>query len=191
MHLSDQHTDSELVLQLQADSEAAFDEIYRRYWKKIYNEAFRRLRDQALCEEIVQDVFVDLWSKRRQREIGDLFPYLCSSARYQVFAVYRKKKRLPCFEAPLEELAVSSYAADTACFEEELVAFIDSWLQSQPEGRRKIFHMRYLDGMETREIADELRISRKTVQNQLHLARNQFRLSVLKHLAILLFLSGN
>jgi RNA polymerase sigma-70 factor (ECF subfamily) len=39
----------------------AFDEIYERYWSKLYAYAYNRLRDKETCEEIIQEVFVSLW----------------------------------------------------------------------------------------------------------------------------------
>lgn len=186
MHLLSHHTDSELIQLLEKGSEPAFDEIYRRYWKKVFNDAFRRLHDQQLCEEIVQDVFIDLWNSRQQREIDALLPYLLTAAKYQVFAQYKKRKHLPFFEEPLDHIAVSPYHSDSKCFEKELLDTIGLWLDTQPEARRKIFRMRYLEGMETREIADELSLSQKTVQNQLNLAKGNLRLSILKHLVNLL-----
>ncbi|MCE6992464.1 RNA polymerase sigma factor [Dyadobacter sp. CY323] len=180
MSLYSQATDSELTFLLQEGREAAFDEIYKRHWKKLYNEAFRRLHDAGLCEEVVQDVFIDLWNKRAQREIENLLPYLLTTVKYQVFALYKKNKALPYFEEPLEHMAVSSLHSDSRCFEEELIAAVNSWLSLQPEGRRKIFRMRYLEGMPTKEIASELNISHKTVQNQLHSSKGSLKLSISK-----------
>ncbi len=191
MRVFSQHTDSELVLLLQNDQASAFDEIYTRYWKKIYNEAFRRLSNQQQCEDIVQDVFVDLWKKRSRREIDELLPYLLSSVKYQVFALYRRNKTLPHFEEPLEHLGVSADDADAGCFEEELISVINQWLETQPESRRNIFRMRYLEGMETKEIADVMNISQKTVQNQLITAKASFRLTVFKHFLLMVALFYN
>jgi RNA polymerase sigma factor (sigma-70 family) len=183
------HTDSELAILLKGGSEPAFDEIYGRYWKKLYNEAFRRLNDAQQCEEIVQDVFIDLWNKKSQREIENLLAYLLTTVKYQVYALYKKNKNLPYFEEPLEQMAISPLNSDASFFEKELIAVVNYWLNVQPEGRRAIFRMRYLDGMETKEIAAELNISQKTVQNQLNSSKGSLQLSILKYFFLfLLFL---
>jgi RNA polymerase sigma factor (sigma-70 family) len=179
-------TDDELKALLLQGSEEAFDEIYSRFWKRLYNEAYKRLHNPELSEEIVQDIFIDLWTKRAQKEIDNLAAYLVTSVRYQVFIVYNKTQKLPYFEEPLEYTALSSEEADSGCFEKDLIAAVQTWLDQQPEKRREIFRLRFLEEMTTREISEHLNISQKTVQNQLNTAQDSLRSSVSK----LLFLTA-
>lgn len=179
-------TDDELKSLLIQGSEAAFDEIYSRFWKKLYNEAYKRLHNPEQSEEIVQDIFIDLWTKRTQKEIDNLAAYLFTSVRYQVFMLYNKTQKLPYFEEPLDYIALSSEEADSGCFEKDLIAAVQNWLDQQPEKRREIFRLRYLEEMTTKEISEHLNISQKTVQNQLNTAQDSLRSSVSK----LLFLTA-
>ena len=96
-------TDEELTIALKGGIKAAFDQIYERHWKKLLNETHKRLRDMEQSEEIVQDVFIDLWRKRAQKDIQSLYPYLLTSVRNHVYMLYRKEKSLPFFEQPLED----------------------------------------------------------------------------------------
>lgn len=183
-------TDYELKTMLMHGSEVAFDEIYERYWKKLFNEAHKRLNDLGLSEEVVHDVFIDLWSKRETKEIGNLDAYLITAVRYQVFAIYNKRKTLPFFEEPLDHMAFSSDEADSECFQKELIEGIKFWLETQPEKRREIFRLRYLEDMSTKEIAETLSISQKTVQNQLNLSQESLRDSVSKFMLLIFMLSN-
>lgn len=178
MNIHENATDDELATMLTDGSEAAFDLIYERYWKKLYNEAFKRINDCAESEEIVQDVFVDLWHKRESRQIENLRGYLLGAVRYQVFAVYHKRKNLPAFEEPLDYMAFSADNADSNFLRDELLASIHQWLETQPEKRREIFRLRFLEGLSTLEIAEQLDISRKTVQNQLNTSQQSLRESI-------------
>lgn len=169
-----------LVHLLQQGVEEAFDEIYARYWRKLFNAAYKRTGEMTQAEEIVQDVFVDLWSKRKNREIHQLYPYLLSAVRYQVFLLYKKSKSLPVFEAPMEHLTISSDKPDGSFFLEELLAAVQRWLDLQPEKRREIFRLRYIEQLSTKEIAEELDITQKTVQNQLLNGQDSLRAAVSK-----------
>lgn len=185
------HTDPELVLLLQQGAEEAFDEIYRRYWKSLFNEAHKRLKENAFAEEVVQDVFVDLWVNRSSRNIGQLYPYLLSAVRYQVFMLYKKHRKMPCFEEPLEHMSFSCDKADGQFFLKELVEGIQAWLRQQPEKRREIFRLRYLEQLSTREIAEQLDITQKTVQNQLINGQESLRSAVSKLLILAAALMAN
>ncbi len=178
------HTDPELVLLLQQGAEEAFDEIYRRYWKPLFNEAHKRLGETAFAEEAVQDVFVDLWIHRASRNIGQLYPYLLTAVRYQVFMLYKKHRKMPCFEEPLEHMSFSHDKADGQFFLEELLEGIQAWLTQQPEKRREIFRLRYIEQLSTREIAEQLDIAQKTVQNQLINGQESLRAAVSKLLIL-------
>lgn len=186
MNTHENATDEELAAMLTSGSEAAFDLIYERYWKKLYNEAFKRINDSADSEEIVQDIFIDLWNKRSDRQIDNLRGYLLGAVRYQVYAVYHRRKNLPAFEEPLDYMAFSSDDADSDYLRDELLSSIRLWLETQPEKRREIFRLRFLEGLSTLEIAEQLDISRKTVQNQLNTSQQSLRESIGRLLTLLI-----
>lgn len=188
MHIDESTPDHELIAMLIDGSEAAFEFIYGRYWKKLYNEAFKRISDSAESEEIVQDIFIDLWDKRSVRRIENLYGYLLGAVRYRVFAIYQKRKNLPAFEEPLDSMAFSADDADAGYLRDELLSGIKLWLETQPEKRREIFRLRFLEGLSTQEIAVHLAISRKTVQNQLNTSHHSLRESIGKLFALAIFL---
>lgn len=161
------YKDSQLVSLIQEGDRMAFDEVYERYWKKLYNDTFKRLKSIEMIEEIVQDVFSNLWSARASRKIQNVYPYLLTAVRYQVFMLYKKGKTTPIFEAPLEHMALSSLQTDSLFNEKELRGCIAVWMVMQPEKRRVIFQMKYMNDQSTKEISEILGISQKTVQNQL------------------------
>lgn len=188
MNTHENATDDELIAMLTDGSEAAFDLIYERYWRKLYNEAFKRINDSSDSEEIVQDIFIDLWNKRSDRQIDNLRGYLLGAVRYQVYAVYHRRKNLPAFEEPLDYMAFSSDDADSDYLRDELLSSIRLWLETQPEKRREIFRLRFLEGLSTLEIAEQLDISRKTVQNQLNTSQQSLRESIGRLLTLLILL---
>jgi RNA polymerase sigma factor (sigma-70 family) len=162
--------DQELLLSLKSGDETAFNAIFKRHWKALYDEAYKRLRNQMQSEEIVQDVFADLWIKREMQKIENLLPYLRTAVKYQVFMLYKKFQQLPKFEEPLDFFATASLQADSEFSAKELRGCIDSWLEMQPEKRREIFRLRFIEEFSTKEISEQLHISQKTVQNTLAIA---------------------
>ncbi len=161
------YEDMQLISLIQESDRLAFDELYERYWKRLYNDTFKRLKNTEMIEEILQDVFSNLWSARASRKIQNVYAYLLTAVRYQVFMLYKKGKTTPQFEAPLEHMALSPLQTDSLLNEKELKGCIAIWMALQPEKRRVIFEMKYINDQSTREISEVLGISQKTVQNQL------------------------
>lgn len=171
-------TDHELTDLVKQNDKVAFDEIYLRYWQRCYNDAYKKLRDAELCKEIVQELFIDLWTNRAERNINNLQNYLSTAIRYKVFNQYKKKINSPIFEEPLEYMAEAYLQADSLFNVKELKARIDEWLKMQPERRREIFKMRFMDELSTKEISEILKISQNTVQNHLNVATNSLKNSI-------------
>jgi len=178
-------SDLELVVRLKNGDEHALRLIYKKYWKILFNNCYRRLHDNELSEEVVQDIFADLWEKKATREIDNLEAYLLSAVKYAVFRQYKRKRFLPFFEEPLEHLVYDENSADTALFLKELQLFVEKWLEAQPEKKREIFRRRYIEEQTTQEISEGMSIAKKTVQNTLRILNIALRANIVKLLLLM------
>ncbi|WP_432712660.1 RNA polymerase sigma factor, partial [Pedobacter sp.] len=80
-------TDNELYYLLKSNNEAAFNLLYKRYWKRMLYKALLKLESEADAEEIVQDAFTDLWKSRHRIEINNGFStYIAAIVKYKVMA---------------------------------------------------------------------------------------------------------
>ena len=63
MHVVDINsiTDADLLFDLSKGDRVAFDILYNRYWKKVFNLAYKRVNDREIAEDIAQDIIVQLW----------------------------------------------------------------------------------------------------------------------------------
>lgn len=184
-HLSS-YSDCDLIKLLKQGDEAAFNEIYNRYWLKLYNDSYKRLKDEALSADVIQDVFADVWIKRETKNIENLGAYLHSAARYHVFLLYKKNKYIAAFEEPVEAIAIDSCQVDSIFHEKELRECIAIWLEMQPEKRRQVFRLKFGEDLSTREISQILNVSQKTVQNQFSTSLSLLRTHLGKLLSVLL-----
>jgi len=180
------YRDDELVILLKQGSEAAFSEIYERYWIKLYNESHKRLKDEALCADVIQDVLADLWLNREDREIENLAAYLFTAVRYRVFTLYKKVKNIDALTEPIEFMLVSASDPDSIFFEKEIRECIEIWLNMQPEKRKQVFAMKFDQDMSTREISKQLNVSQKTVQNQFTTSIKLLRVHLAKIISLML-----
>jgi DNA-directed RNA polymerase specialized sigma24 family protein len=77
------YNDEHLVVCLKANESGAFEEIYNRYWYKLYGFAFNQLGSKEEAEQIVQEVFEKLWLRRAVSNIEHLGGYLITATKYQ------------------------------------------------------------------------------------------------------------
>lgn len=173
----EQFNDQELLtlLQTEAGGQFAFSQICLRYWHKLHLIGCRQLGNAQVAEEIVQDVFVNLWQKRNTQRIQLLPAYLYSCIRYQVYGSYKKSKRATFSELTESMCMVDTEEADSGFKKKELHQCIMHWLKHQPEKRAEIFRLKYTEDLSTREIGEKLNISQKTVQNQMLTSSNSLK----------------
>jgi len=151
---------------MKLDDTVSFEEIYRQYWSKLYIYAFNVLRERDLCEDIVQEVFIDLWAKRQDVRITNLHSYLYQSVKYQIFNHFRKSKYKKQLLMKFD-LIQTQNQLDESCEKQELKNQIKEVIYQLPEQRRIIFEMSKYEGLSNKEISEHLSISVQTVKNQI------------------------
>lgn len=170
MSLDAQHTDAILVQRLITGDREAFESIYRKYWEPLHNQVYKRVKDKQKAEDLVQEVFYKLWRRKEQLTIGQLENYLRTAVRYETLNYLSRTRMSYEFFEPFQEILQEENLPDGDLISKELVEMIHAYAATLPEKRRQIFLMHFQQKLSTREIADALHISRKTVQNQLNTA---------------------
>ncbi|MFD2554750.1 RNA polymerase sigma factor [Sphingobacterium tabacisoli] len=155
-----------LYLLVQKDDRSAFDRLYERTWKDLYTRAFARLGDADLTQDILQEVYIDIWNKRNARDIRQVEAYLYNAVKYKVIDCFRANKyKFEVIDDFVEIIADSEYA-DSSFAAKELRAIISCWMEQLPKKRREIVKSKLENDLSTAEISELLNISPKTVQNQ-------------------------
>jgi RNA polymerase sigma-70 factor (ECF subfamily) len=185
MALYSNHTDEQLLQLMKENNEVAFTELYNRYWERLYISACKKVRDKEQAKEIVHDVFLDIWKRREKISVNHLPAYLETAVRYRVKA--------PAFFDLIEsltndEMTHSPYEADFSLLAKDMEELIEAWIEVLPESRRQIFVRHYFQQLSAQEIAQEMNLSPKTVQNQLSLSLQYLRSRFGHLLSVLLLL---
>ena len=183
------YTDSDLLERIKLDDHIAYGELYNRHWKFLYNSAYKRLSEEEVCKDIIQDVFADFWLRRNKVEIENVRAYLYTAIRFQVLKYFSRNKVTIHFLQPFEDILDASLSADFKINEKEFDLLVESWMESQPEKRLAIYKMHIQEQLSTKEIASRLSVSQKTVQNQLGTSFKSLRAKMAGLLSIILTLS--
>lgn len=175
----------ELVANTVTNSEIIFEQAFREHYKGLYSYAYTFLKDDALAEESVQNIFYKLWEKKQiVSELQSIAAYLYRAVYNECMNHLKHQKVRQNYEA--HTLHTHNYAdtADAAAYN-ELQQQITKALNELPEQCRTIFQMSRFEDMKYREIADKLGISVKTVENQMGKALKRMKLMLSDYLPIL------
>lgn len=179
------HSNESLLERLKLGDLDAFNVIYERYWSVLVNESFKRLNNMALCEEVVQDVFIDLWQQRAVRDIQNLEAYLRTCMKFKVFEVYKKNRRTKSMlEENLSLMQKHEISEYDQYAEKDLKSLIEEWIAHLPQKRKEIFKMRYLDELSTKEISEMTESSQNTIQNHLGISIAKLRKLIIQHFLV-------
>lgn len=180
--------DAELLLLLSEGSKPAFDVLYQKYWKQVYNTAFKRLNDPERAQDIAQDVFVQLWIRGSKSPINNLPAYLLVAARNGVFKQMEKEAKYASLPDNAGEIESATGRADANMLHDEFLKSFTDLVSTLPPQQQIIFNLRFHEGLSSQQIAEQLQISPKTVRNQLGRALATLRKSLfLLHMVIYFF----
>lgn len=166
-----------LLLQCREGSETAFNLLFRRYFTRLYNYTFSFTKDSFIAEELVMDVMIKLWLKKGNIHIqNELGPYLFRAMKNRLINHWRKKVLQTASLETTEEFDYAdAQAADHSIISSELQTHYQQQLNSLSPQRKKVFELSRDQEMSHREIATELNLSIKTVENHIGAALNFLR----------------
>jgi len=172
-------TDIVLLTQIRDDDHDAFDILFERYWKKLYQTAFARLDDDTIAQDVVQEVFIKIWQRRKSLEVHTSFEnYLQSAVRFGVISHFRSKKvndlRL---QNALERINLleDSIGSLTDYFEMEKT--LEDAVNCMPEMLKKVYLLRS-ENHSVKAIAGQLGLADQTVKNYIAEVSRRLRITI-------------
>ena len=180
--------EKDLLRCLQAGQEAAFTEIYNRYWKKLFYVAAQKLQNLSEAEEVVQDIFLDLWKRREALQITTcLEAYLAVCVKYKVINILARKSRQQRYQLQASQQPLSDHSTIQVLQLQELKEQLVNETAKLPEKCQLVFRLSREGGFSHKQIASRLGISEKTVESHLSKALRTLRTSLSCFLASLFF----
>lgn len=162
------YTDQQLITSLQNNDEQAMDILFRRHYSFICRAVYRVLKDSNLAEDIAQEVFLGLWKKRENLNItSSVQAYLKKAAINKSLNYIRDQKIKFDDEEKLPLLSNNQSTTQQQLEADDLQKQINDAIGSLPEKCRLVFSLSRFEEMSYQEIANELNISIKTVENQI------------------------
>ncbi|HRF41286.1 MAG TPA: RNA polymerase sigma-70 factor [Saprospiraceae bacterium] len=161
-------TDNELMQRLATDGEAAMALIFRRHYEQVCRTVYRVVPQAETAEDIAQEVFLELWKRRNQLTIStSLGAYLRRAALNRALNYVRDQKMKWSDDAELPAMSDGAPGIPEQLEAKELQKMVDQYIDQLPEKCRLVFVLSRFESLSHAEIAEQLDISPKTVENQI------------------------
>lgn len=167
--VNDSNNLNTIVKRLAGDDKKALDELYNYYYPRLYTFAKRFLKVEDDINDILQDVFIKIWENRRNIKNVETFnAYIFTITKNTVITYFREKTKLIDFESRVREMATSEgYFIDDSVEYNDIKEKVEHLIEQLPEKRKQIFKLSREKGLSHKEIAVQLGISVKTVEDHI------------------------
>ena len=162
--------DATLMQRLLRKDVGAFEEIYERHSRIVYSLVLRILRHGSTAEEVVQDVFLQLWRHSTQYDATRPFvPWLLTLARNRALDQLRLKgerqRRREEQAEQVPDVAIAAPEYESALDEKRRAEQVRTLMGSLPAAQKKAIELAYFEGLSHSEIAEKLQEPLGTVKS--------------------------
>lgn len=169
MQLYSTFSDDKLFDLLKSGDDLAFAEIYNRYWNRMLTVAVNKIGNLADAEEIVQDIFISVWKRRKTLELSSTFNnYFAVAVKYQVIKLLSKRSNQKKY---IDTISNKHSLLDNSTQElldfEALKKQLSALVADLPEKCQLVYKLSRDEGMSQKQIATELGVAEKTVEAHL------------------------
>jgi len=174
--------------QIQEGDRRAFEKLFRAYVDQLYVFAAKHVDDQSAAEDIVQDVFCDLWERRSDWEPeGTVKAYLYRAVRNTALDRLDRRQVREDWkeEEKQEDRPRFGVGPADALQQDELRQAMEDAVEDLPDQQKLVYRLAHRHGLSYREIASALGIARKTVENHMGRALRSLRSQLAEHASFL------
>ncbi len=171
-----QHIPEDLMRRLRQGDSTALKALFQQHYGLVCQAISRFISDAPLVEDLAQEVFVRFWEKREQIEITSSVPaYLRRMAINEALAWLRRNQRFDVEELTPQTPAGTAADGEATFLHQELRLSIHEAINELPPKCRAVFQLSRFEEMTYPEIAQQMGISVKTVENQMGKALKYLR----------------
>lgn len=179
------HNNDLLLTHFRNGNQKAFKTLFDQYWEAMLVKANSILTDRDVAQDIVQDIWINLWNQRGKLVISNFEAYIFRAVRYGCYKYLRDNKFTTTQLKTIDSLVIESSNVENQQNLEATQKLIDKSLEELSPRCQQIFTLSRIDDIPNEEIALKLGISKRSVENQVSLALRVIR----RNLASLYFFS--
>lgn len=189
--------EGDLLLQIQNGDMNAFEELYFNMQPRLFAFSKKFIENNEIARDIVQEIFFEFWENRRTTTIKSsvnayLFRTLHNKCLNYIRDLKVREKYSSYVDIKLKEAELFFFDQEQdsykSIFFKEVQEIFNESMKNLPDSCREIFVLSRMKGLSNKEIADQLNISVRTVENQIYRALKVLKVSLKDYLPLLPFL---
>jgi RNA polymerase sigma-70 factor (family 1) len=187
----DGNDDRDTILLLKKGDGPAFESLYHHFSRHLFQYVYNRVRQKEQAEEIVQEIFVSLWNKRKNLQITtSLESYLFGAAKYKILSFIRSEEVRKKYAAEFTLFASAQYdnSVEELTDLNDLQFTLNEKISELPEKCQTAFRMSRMEHEPIPQIAEKMNISTRTVENYISQALKHLRTSLGELLTVIILL---
>jgi RNA polymerase sigma-70 factor (family 1) len=171
------YTDEELIVLLTQNNELAFSELYNRHARRLRGISYAKLNSKEAAQEIVQEIFLNLWERRHSLQIESVSSYFNVSVKNRVINLIKRQSLIKKHAEYYKSLAtiLSDETEQDIEFSNLYTAF-EEGVSKLPEKTQLIFKLSRFEHKSIAEIATELQLSQQAIKYHITQSLKELRL---------------
>lgn len=168
------HADKVLMIAIGNSDYVSYSKLFDRYYGRLCQYVYGLLMDRNDAEDVVQELFLNLWKNRARIEIKEnVSGYLYRMAKHLALNFIRSKARTGSFPENQDQLLLS-YEDNRLETEEFRIALYDC-IDRLPDRSREVLLLHRVKGLKQKEISEQLSLSVKTIKNQVWMSLQKLK----------------
>jgi RNA polymerase sigma-70 factor (ECF subfamily) len=180
-------TDQSLAESIRNSNQGVFELVFNYYYSGLVVYADQIIKNMAVSEDIVQSVFMKLWETREAIEIRSFRSYFIQCVKNRCIDHLRSQQTKQRLDNRIPD-ANNLVMDEDLWTKNELSELLENSIEDLPPRCREIFKMSRYENLKIAEIADQLNISKRTVETQISKALKVLRVKLADYIAILVVL---
>ena len=160
---------------MQGDRDA-FGILFHRHYPLLFQYGSKICTDAAAVEDALQELFAELWQRKKETEIISVQAYLLQALKYKLYKMYRKRHQQNGMEKAEEPFELSAETFLIGQQEDaERIQKVLAALDSLPPRQKEIIYLKIYKGLSYEEISAAMGLNYQVVRNLLCQALKMFR----------------
>jgi RNA polymerase sigma-70 factor (ECF subfamily) len=169
-----QGIDETLIIAIKKDDYVSYNKLFTRYYSRLCQYVYSMLENKEDSEDIVQELFLNLWNNRKKIEITEnVSGYLFKMAKNITLNHIRSAKSYQNLLDNQDQ--VDSYYEEDRLETDEFRIALYNCIERLPERSREVFMLHRVEGLKQKVISEKLSVSVKTIKNQLWMSLQKLK----------------